>query len=71
MSWILKKCNYCEHESYSLAKNNECPFCDKKNFVNKILSAQIKDDRIAPYIEKYKINLTSEEIENIKLFRSL
>lgn len=71
MSWILKKCNHCEHESYSLAISNQCPFCNKEKFINKILSAQIKDDRIQPYIEKYKINLIAEEIENIKLLKNL
>jgi hypothetical protein len=72
MSWKFKNCNNCNRDSYTLYKHNKCPFCDLEHLIiHGILSNQIPDEKIMDYIKNHNINLSEQDVENIKLMKKL
>ena len=71
-----KVCKKCKHGSYSLKKNNICPYCDPE-FVIELIKNKILEDNFCDYFNKYckkykiKINEDDIDIKNRLIFMAL
>jgi hypothetical protein len=42
MNWTLKTCTNCNYESFTLFVRNQCPFCDKDLFIQRLLNDEMR-----------------------------